>query len=220
MDSGLRDAVGTVMPYWRWVLFLGVAVVFGSNRIWPEFSIPILIVVFAVTIFIYGRIVSDIVSGYTPSARRIMLENWLNYLIVVSIVGVPQGVFRVMVAGRLDSWFAYVFFTTILGSVLSVLTIYALPIAFLKKSNLGAVLAGVVYLSRNMAVSGWIAGVVVIANVFGTVGAIVFRVETTPWSFVLALSTAVFGFSISYVAFAGALRVLVRDGELESSLHA
>jgi hypothetical protein len=220
MNSRLLGAAGTVMPYWRWILFLGVAAVFGSNRIWPEFSFPILIVVFAVTIFIYGRIVSDIVSGYTPGARRIMLENWLNYLIVVLIVGVPQGVFRVLVAGRLDSWLEYVFFTTILGSVLSVLTIYALPIAFLKKSNLGAVLAGVVYLSRNMAVSGWIAGVVVIANVFGTVGAIVFRVETTPWSFVLALSTAVFGLSISYVAFAGALRVLVHDDELESSLHA
>jgi hypothetical protein len=220
MKSSLRDSVDTVVPYWPWITFLGVAGVFGSNRIWQEFSIPILIAVFAITIYIYGRITSDIARGRTQSAWHILGENCVNYMIVVLLLGAPQAAFRVVAAGRFDSWYLYVLFSTILGSALGALTIYALPIAFLRKMNLGAILAGVVYLSRNLAVSSWIIGVVIIANLLGTVGALVFRLETTPWSFVLALSTGVLGFSISYVAFAGALKVLLEGGERDTGLHA
>ena len=220
MKSSLRDSVDIVMPYWPWIAFLGVAGVFGSNRIWWEFSIPILLAVFTVTIYIYGRIVSDIALVRSKSAWQILRENCANYMIVGFFLGAPQVAFRVVAAGWFDSWYMYVLFSTILGSALGALTIYTLPIAFIRKTNLGAILSGVVYLSRNLAVSIWIIGVVVIANLLGTAGALIFRLEATPWSFVLALSTGVFGFSISYVAFAGALKVLLEGGERDTSLHA
>ncbi len=190
MKSAFRNSVNIVVPYWPWITFLGVAGVFVSNRIWQEFSIPILLAGFAITIYIYGRIVSDSVQESRQSAWQILQENWINYLIVVVILGTPQIAFRVAAAGRFGSWILYVLISTILGSAVGVLAIYALPIAFLKKTSLGAILAGVVYLSRNLAASLWIVGVVVIANVLGTVGAVVFRLETAPWSFALALFAA------------------------------
>lgn len=221
MKNAFRDSIDTVVPYWPWITFLGVAGVFGSNNFWQEFSFPILLAVFVITIYIYGRIVSDIVRGSTLSAWQILQENLGNYLIIVLLLGVPQVVFRVVAAGWFDSLFLYVIFSTFLGSALGALTVYTLPIAFLRKTSLGAILAGVVFLSRNLVISSWIVGAVVVANVLGSVGAVVFRLEATPWSFVLALFTGVFGFSISYVAFAGALKVLIEGGGMqESGLHA
>ncbi len=220
MNSAFRKSVDIVEPYWHWITFLGVAGVFGSNRFWPEFSILMLLAIFVTTIYLYGRVFCDLDKNRTEKAMQVLHENWVNYLVVTVILGAPQVAFRVAAAWRFDSWFLYVLFSTILGSVLGALTIYVLPIVFLKKRSLGAVFSGVVYLSRNLAVSRWIIGIVVVANVLGTVGAVLFRIETTPWSFVLALFAGVFGFFSAYVAFAGALQVLHEGGKQEPGMHA
>lgn len=217
MKKGLRDSFEAVSPYWPLVICVGLGGVIGSNRIWQEFLVLDLIITLSITILIYGRIASNMVLGDTSSAWMILKENWLNYVIAVAIIGAPQVALRVLVAGRLDSLFMYVVFATMISSVFGVLTIYALPIVFLKKSSLAAILAGVVFLSRNLAVTAWIAGVVIITHVLAAAGAVVFRVEATPWSFVFALAAAVVGAFLSFVAFAAALRVLLEGGEQESA---
>jgi hypothetical protein len=220
MKSAFSKSVNIVAPYWPWIIFLGVLGVFGSNRFWPEFSIPVFLGVFVGTIYLYGRVACDLLKKPTEKAAQILHENWVNYLVVTLLLGVPQVAFRVVFAGWLDSWFLYVLFSTVLGSALSGLTIYVLPIVFLKKSSLGAVLAGVVFLGQNLSDSRWIIGIVVVANVLATAGSMLFKLEATPWSFVLALFAGLLGFYGAYVAFAGALQVLIEGGEKRSGLHA
>jgi hypothetical protein len=159
-------------------------------------------------------------SDSGSSSWTILKENGLNYVIAIVIIGAPQIALRGLVGGQLDSLFMYGVFRTFLGSVFGVLTIYVLPIVFLRKSSLAAILAGVTYLSRNLAASSWIAGIVVITEVLSSAGTVVFRVEATPLSFVFAVVTAVVGTFLSFVAFAAALRILLESTEQESSIHA
>ncbi len=220
MKNAFRRSVDIVAPYWLWIAFLGVVGVFGSNRFWPEFSILMLLVVLVTSIYLYGRVFCDLDKKRTESALQVLSENWRNYLVVTVILGVPQLAFRVAIAGQLDSWFLYVLFSTLLGSALGALSIYVLPIVYLKNRSLGAVLSGVVYLSKNLGVSRWIIGIVVVTNVLATVGTVLFRLKAAPWSFVLALFAGVFGLFCAYVAFAGALQVLIEGEEQKSSLPA
>jgi len=219
MKKRLRESIDRVSPLWPLVLCVGLGGVIGSNRIWQEFQVPALIIILSTTILIYGRIVSSMAPGSRTSPWTILKENGLNYVIAVAIIGAPQAALRLLVTGQPVTLFEYVVFGTLISSVFGVLTIYALPIVFLKKSSLAAILAGVIYLSRNLATSIWIAGIVVITHVLAASGALVFRVETTPWSFVLVLVTAVVGAFLSFVAFAAALQVLLEGAEQESGFH-
>ena len=213
MKKGLRDSIDAVNPFWPLVFCVGLGGVIGSNRIWQEFLVLDLIITLSITILVYGRIVLNMAPGSSSNSWTILKENGLNYVIAVVIIGSPQIALRVLVAGQPVTLFMYVFFGTLLGSVFGVLTIYVLPIVFLKKSSLAAILAGVTFLSRNLAASSWIAGVVVITHVLTAAGALVFRVEATPWSFVIVLVTAVAGAFLSFVAFAAALRILLKGAE-------
>ena len=216
MKKELGDSIEAVAPYWPLVFCVGLGGVIGSNRIWQEFLVLDLIITLSITIIIYGRIVSNLAPGSSSSSWTILKENGLNYVIAVAIIGVPQIALRVLAAGLLDTLFVYVVFGTLISSVFGVLTIYALPIVFLRKSSLAAILAGVIYLSKNLAASSWIAGVVVFTNVLAAAGAWVFRVEATPWSFAFVLVTAVVGAFLSFVAFAAALRILFEGAVRES----
>jgi hypothetical protein len=173
-----------------------------------------------IVIYMHGRIFCDLDIDRSENALQVLQKNWANYIVVSLILGVPQIAFRVIAHWLFDSWFLYVLFSTILGSAIGALTIYVVPIVFLKKRSLGAVLSGVVFLSRNLAVSRWIIGIVVFANVLGTVGTVLFRIETTPWSFVVALLSGVICLFSNYVAFAGALQVLIEGREQKPGLHA
>ncbi len=216
MVKGLKESIDAVSPFWPLVFCVGLGGVIGSNRIWQEFQVPVLIITLSVTILIYGRIISSMAPGSRSSSWTILKENGLNYVLAVAIIGAPQSALRVLVASQPVNQFEYVVFGTLISSVFGVLTIYALPIVFLKKSSLAAILAGVIYLSRNLAASIWIAGIVVITHVLAASGALVFRVETTPWSFALVLVTAVVGAFLFFVAFAAASRVLLNGAEPES----
>jgi hypothetical protein len=220
MKKGLRDSIDAVSPFWPLVFCVGLGGVIGSNRIWQEFLVLDLIITLSITILIYGRIISSMAQGSHSNSWTILKENWLNYVIAVAIIGAPQVALRVLVAGQPVTLFVYVVFGTLISSVFGVLTIYALPIVFLKKSSLAAILAGVIYLSRNLATSIWIAGIVVITHVLAAAGALVFRVEATPWSFVLVLVSAVVGAFLSFVAFAAASRILLEGAEQGSGFHA
>jgi len=220
MKRGLRDAIDAVNPFWPLVICVGFGGVIASNRIWQEFLVLDLIITLSITILVYGRIVFYMAPGSSSSSWTILKENGLNYVIAIAIIGSPQIALRVLLAGHLNTLFMYVVFGTLISSVFGVLTIYALPIVFLKNSSLAAILAGVTYLSRNLAASSWIAGIVVITHVLAAAGALVFRVEATPWSFVFVLATAVVGAFLSFVAFAAALRILLESAEQEPGFHA
>lgn len=183
MKKEFIESVNAVIPHWSLILGIGVVGVLGANGFWQEFAVPGLIVNVLIMIVIFGKIVSVCVQGEPASAKRLLSENWLNYVAAVVILRLPQA---------------------------------AIPIVFLKKSSLAAVLAGIVYLFKNLAASTWIAGVVVITYVLTTVGTLVFRLETTPWSFVLALAAVMTGLFLSFVTYVGALRVLAAGGEEKS----
>ena len=83
MKKGLRESIDAVSPFWPLVLCVGLGGVIGSNRIWQEFQVPVLIITLSTTILIYGRIVSSMAPGSRTSPWTILKENWLNYVIAV-----------------------------------------------------------------------------------------------------------------------------------------
>lgn len=215
MNRGLRDSADAVWAFWPLVLCVGLGRVLGSTLIWEEFLVLEIFILLSITILIYGRIVSNIVPGTSSSSWEILKENGLNYVVAIAIIGAPQIALRILAGGNLNTLLLKVGFGTLIGSVFGVLTIYVLPIVFIKKSSLTAVLAGVVFLWKNLAASSWIAGVVVFTYVMAAAGAVVFRADRTPGSFVIILVTSVVGSYLNFVVFAAATRILLEGAEQE-----
>ena len=213
MNESLLSAITTVAPSWPLILIVSLGKVIASGRLWEEFLILDLVVTLSLIILIYGRIVSRLVPGIASGSWTILKENWLNYVIAIAIIGAPQVALRIWIVGQLGTPLWYVLSAIMISALFGVLTIYALPIVFLRKSSLAAILAGVAYLFRNLAASYGMAAIVVLTHVLAAVGAVIFRMETAPWSFVLVLVLAVVTTFLTFVVFAAALGVLLGNAE-------
>jgi hypothetical protein len=200
-----------VAGHWPWILAAVAVSVTVSAGVWKEFLFVGVPLTIAIMIILYGRIAGGLVPDGTAGTWKILQDNWLNYLVAVVIIGLPERIMLLLVASRFHSLVGYVVLATAFGAGFGILTIYALPIVFIRKSRLAAILAGIVFLFRNPAASSWIAAVVVVTQILAVAGVTVFRVATAPWSFALVLLTGVVVTFLSLVTFAGASRVLLGD---------
>lgn len=213
MNGKFRNAAAAVAPSWPLILIVSLGKVIISNRLWDEFLILDLVAVLLLTILIFGRIVSRLVPGVSSGSWTILKENWINYVLAIAIIGAPQAVLRIWVAGQLSTPYMHVVLAIVFSALFGVLTIYALPIVFLRKSSLAAILAGVAYLFKNLAASCGLAAIVVFTHVLAAAGAVIFRMETAPWSFVLVMVLAVVTTFLTFVVFAAALGILLGNAE-------
>jgi hypothetical protein len=204
MNGIFRNATAAVVPSWPLILMVSLGRVIVSNRLWEEFLLLDLVVILSLTILVYGRIVSRMVPGFGSSS-------W---------TGVPQIALQIWVSRQLGTQHMHVLFAILVSALFGVLTIYALPIVFLRKSSLTAVLAGVVFLFRNLVASFWVAAILVFTHVLAAAGAVIFRMETAPWSFVLVLILAVVASLLTFVVFAAALGALLGGAEQEPNVMA
>lgn len=100
-----------------------------------------------ISIIIYGRFTQIITGEQRKSFLRIFKKHWFNFFITVFVLGgcmlVLTHLFRLLFSGQIKaiSWFA--------GGLINILTIYVLPIVFLKHHNIGAIPLGITYLFKN-----------------------------------------------------------------------
>ena len=147
--------------------------VFGGVMTWV--FIAEVIVSFVVGIVIYGRIIAR-VNGRSPGASATILkENWSNCLLVLMVLAIPTLIF-----GQISGLFAstptsYVLTKKVLDASVRLLTIYVLPIVFLKKENMIAILTGIIYLFRSLRMSLPIVGIAALIELART--SVLLRVE-------------------------------------------
>nr|BAJ06950.1 hypothetical protein [uncultured bacterium] len=144
------------------VLVVGVCGIriFGGAMTW--FSIAGLILSLVVSIVLYGRIINRARGMSIRPSATLINENWLNYFIVLIVLAVPVLLFGQVVKLLTLTPTAAVLTKEGIDTLVRIVAIYVLPIVFLKKENLIAIVTGIIFLFKSLRVSLPIIGIVIV----------------------------------------------------------
>jgi|GEM_PF-3271511 len=215
MKAIFTSAISSVFKSWGLLVAVGgggAAVSYGflqPHLVPREFVVAASLLVAVGVIIALGRICSWLVSGRTTGSLEILRENGLNYLGAVIVIGLPLYVLRVFVVGQLMSGGWYQGFMTGLLVLADVLTVFVLPIVFLKRMSVRAIPTGVVFLLNNLSGSTWIAVFAALASGVQQAGRLAIVSGTPTRSFALFVSVGVVGALFSFVSYAAATQYLV-----------
>jgi hypothetical protein len=208
----IRRAWAFVAPDALLIAIVSVLPVVGTAGFYPEFSVPLALLMIPVFIVIYGRILARIVPGESPRAGTILATHTVNWMVVSVLVAALYVVITMGLAALklpASAWFVAGVFSRI---VVWVATMYALPLAFLMRRSLTAWLGGFVFLRRHRAASAPLAWVLLGTALLSTFSSWLFRVEVSPFSFTLAVVVGVVGSLLNFTIFAAALGNLIATG--------
>ncbi len=214
MNRLVRVSTEVVVRFWPLIVAQGIGESIASYGIWrqlavPMFILPIVMFTVAVVIVLYGRIVASVLPGQSSDRWAILQKYGLCYLVAMLAIGTPELLFKVLAR---QSNMAGSTFWAISGSIhaaMSLLTIYSLPIVFLKRAHVPAVLAGVGFLMAHIWQSRWILGVVVLALVIHGGGVIAIWKWPSAQTYILVTSIGVLTAILHSVSFLSATRVLL-----------
>lgn len=132
------------------VLLVGILNIQIFSGVMTYISALGIILSFILGIIIYGRLIAQIQGGSTLPAIEILKAHWLNYIIVVILLGLP-----IFLYAQLSKLFPMPIELSIYGkegvrTLINILAIYVLPIVFIKRQHLLAVMAGVVFFIQNL----------------------------------------------------------------------
>lgn len=211
MDT-MRRAWAFVAPDFLLIAIVSAMPVVGTAGFYPEFSVPLALLMIPVFIVIYGRILARVLPGEYSRPGAILVTHTVNWMVVSVLVAVPYAMISfAWMALKLpaSAWFV----SSVLNRILVwVATMYALPLAFLMRRSLAAWLGGFVFLSRHRAESAPLAWTLLVTAVISTSSVWLFRLETAAWSFTLAIVVGVAGSLLNFTVFAAALRNLIAAG--------
>jgi len=112
-----------------------------------------LFISYILEIILLGKLTYSITSSTLPSNTSILKEKWANYLIVTILVILPSFLIAHLASLLSFSPYSIPFIEIGISFLMAALTIYVLPIAFLKNENIKAILVGVYYLFTNFTFS-------------------------------------------------------------------
>jgi len=135
------------------VLLVGICQIRIISGLMAYISLIGLTVSFVLGIVVYGRIVAQIQREGILPAFEIVKSNWFNYLIVVILISFPFVLYGQLSKAFSMSIESYIFLQEGVRTLLNILSIYILPIVFIKKQHILSILAGIVYLFNNFAKS-------------------------------------------------------------------
>ncbi|MFV2058659.1 MAG: hypothetical protein ACC707_19525 [Thiohalomonadales bacterium] len=113
-------------------------------------SLATLIVMFFISIVVYGRIVAKIRGDAAPLATELIRDNWFNYLLVAFVLALPVMLFKQIANLGLISPVSFILAKESLDAVVHMAAIYVLPIVFIKKQHVVAIFSGIAYLSGTL----------------------------------------------------------------------
>ena len=131
----------------------GIQIKSGAFLYISLITLPLLIVI---QIIAYGRFIEVIKGEQISSNILILKENWLNYLVVNIILFIPLLVFSLL---PLRGWTSYIA-QRIFGALINILTIYVLPLVYIKKENIVAIVGGILFMLRSLQYSLPLAAIV------------------------------------------------------------
>ena len=132
------------------VLLVGICNIQILSGVMTYISLLGVILSFLLGIIVYGRVVAQIQGSAALPALEILKANWLNYIIVVILLGLP-----IFMYAQLSKLFPMPIELSIYGkesikTLINILAIYVLPIVFIKRQHLLAIMAGVVFFIQNL----------------------------------------------------------------------
>ena len=113
-------------------------------------SLAALIIMFFITIVVYGRIVEKIRGDAAPAAAKLIRDNWFNYIVVAVVLASPVLLFKQIADLGIISPKSFILAKESLNAVVHMATIYVLPIVFIKKQHVVAIFSGIAYLSKTL----------------------------------------------------------------------
>ena len=132
------------------VLLVGIFNIQIYSGVMTYISFLGIVLSFLLGVIVYGRVVSQIQGGAVLPAVEILKVNWLNYIIVVILLGLP-----IFLYAQLSKLFPLPIEFSIYGkegvrALINILAIYVLPIVFIKRQHVLAVMAGIVFFFQNL----------------------------------------------------------------------
>ncbi|RKZ11618.1 hypothetical protein DRQ50_13295 [bacterium] len=200
-----------VYSCWPLIIAAGIGLAIVTSGMSDVLLLPMGIATVSLHIIVYGRIISQAVPGRPATNWEILKEYSRHYLLTAVITGVVFLVPRLLVARLASSTGIYYPASIGVHAALSMLTIYVWPLVFLRRSSVGAILAGVSYLWSNLAASVWILVVVSVTQVLHGVGLLVFRTYLSGWSYAVLFSIGVVTAFLLFMSFAAALHTLLSN---------
>lgn len=175
-----------------------------------------ILVSFIVCIIIYGRISEQVVDEHRTQWLEILKTHWLNYVVVASLLSIPAIIFTQLIMQLSTAEDAYIYEREAIKFIIYLLAIYVLPIVFIKKQHIIAILAGVTYLFQHLKNSIPIIILVVIMFVINLLLLQWFiQISQSPEGVISLLPViALFNIGISYLSFliyAAACIVLIKS---------
>jgi len=178
-------------------------------------SMAALILSFFVVIVVNGKIAQRIEQKNEKAAFHIVRDNWKNYLIAFLVIGAPVFLFNYLIEFASLSAETHILLKEAAKATMWVITIYVMPIVFIKRLGLMSVFAGISYFFSHVRQSFQIATFVVAMFVINT-GGYLWAIEQIQngvdvSSILLVMVTLNMASTyLSFIVFAAATNVLVQ----------
>lgn len=217
MKDTLHNAIRLVNAEMRLVLLVGVCSIRIPSDLYTTISLVGAVIGLIMTIIVYGRLVARAKGVVIPVASRILKDNWLNFLVVAIVLAAPALFYGLLVKQLLLSRGVALFTQEALYALTLFLTMYVLPIVFIKHENVIAIVAGITYLwshlKDSLAVSALVALMVTLHSVVTLLVVMTWSPSADIDSYipVLILGNIVMNY-LEFVVFAAATIVLLKPG--------
>lgn len=205
----LRAAILAPFPYWLWIVAVGVGPMILVAAISRDLMILAGICTMLLKIYIFGRILSQVLSDGVSSFWAILREYGGHYWIAAILVGLIALALRMVLAGDVSLRNPYGLASGVARGAVTALTIYVWPLVFLKRSSVEGILAGVSVLIGNFVSSLWIIGIALFGEAVLTVGQLFYVDHRSGWGFAVLLIARMVYIYLAAVAFAAALHRLL-----------
>ena len=177
-------------------------------------SMAALMLSFFMVIVVNGKITQSIEQKDEKTVFHIIRDNWKNYLIVLVAVGAPVFLFNYLLKFAPLSAETHILLKEAAKASMWVVTIYVMPILFIKRRGLMSVFAGISYffnhIRQSMQIATFVAAMFIINTggylwAFGQVQKGIDVTNTLPVMVILNIISTY----LSFIAYAAATNVLV-----------
>jgi len=206
----IRNSLKVANQHVVLIIIIGICgtTIAGGN--WTAFSLITFILGFILGIVLYGRMLETILKKEKESIKNILRKNGLNYFVVTIVLIIPVIIIRSITQAYIDGWTSY-FIVELARTAVAVITIYVVPIVFLKKTNILSIPAGVAYLLSHLQRSKELILITIAAFLVGSIRIfIVLNIEL-----IIAIPVIILiGVGVTYllyVVFAGATHILTNN---------
>ena len=201
----LRAAVLAPYPYWLLILAIGMGPMILAVTISRDLMILVGICTMLLKIFIFGRILSQILPDRVSSFWAILKEYGGHYWVAAILVGLITLAFRMVISGDVSVRSPYGLANGVARAIVAAATIYVWPLVFLKRSSVEGILAGVSVLIGNFRSSLWIIGIALVGEAVLMAGQLLYWEHRSGLGFAILLIARVVYIYLAAVTFAAAL---------------